>query len=311
MGAGDTWQVRLPPRRSWLRRGRNDRDDIGAQRSRIMLISGGVLLLLAMFVARSLPQQHGIGAERTAITMVPAGVAATAVGFGEKLTPEKLKIVDVPAQGLPKGSFQRIDQLMQGPGRTTMREIGVGEVLIEAALVAGATRLSAAPLLTPMMRALAVEVNEVSGVSGLVTPGDRVDVFMTRQPEEALPHAELVAQNLLVLAVGSDMNIARDKPGAVKTATLEVTPAQAQKLTLAMATGQISLALRQFSDTQGVRLQSLQVSDLNDGTITRLVRKPGSQPAAAPAERSPAAARPARNVIVMRGGEPSQTHLLP
>lgn len=311
MGAGDTWQVRLPPRRSWLRRARNDRDDIGAQRSRIMLISGGVLLLLAMFVARSLPQKHGIGAARAAIAMVPAVVAATAVGFGEKLTPEKLKIVDVPAQALPKGSFQRIDQLLQGQGHTVMREIGVGEVLIEAALVAGATRLSTAPLLTPTMRALAVEVNEVSGVSGLVTPGDRVDVFMTREPEEALPHAELVAQNLRVLAVGTDMNIARDKPGVVKTATLEVTPAQAQKLVLAMAAGRITLALRQFSDTQGVRLQSLQVSDLNDGTITRLMRKPGSQPAAAPSARSPAAARPARSVIVMRGGEPNRAQPLP
>ena len=167
--------------------------------------------------------------------------------------------------------------LPHGPGRSAARPA----IAMAPAVVAGATRLSTAPLLGPTMRALAVPVNEVAGISGLVFPGDRVDLFLIRQPDEAMPHADLLAQNIRVLAVGSDMNIAREKPGVVKTVTIEVNPLQAQKLPLAMATGEIRLALRPFNNEARVRLQSLQVRDLNDGTTTRLVRKPGSSPAAA------------------------------
>jgi pilus assembly protein CpaB len=243
--------------------------------------------------------------------MAPAVVAVAPIGFGEKLTPDKLKLVDVPAQQLPKGHFARIDPLILGEGRTAMRPIAANEIVIEAALVAGATRLSTAPLLGPTMRALAVQVNDVTGVSGLVFPGDRVDLFLVRQPDEAMPYAELLAQNIRVLAVGSDMNVARDKPGVVKTVTLEVTPLQAQKLPLAMATGEIKLALRPFRNEARVRLESLQVSDLNDGTTTRLVRKPGNTPATAAPRPAATNQRPSPSVTVMRGGVSATAEVLP
>jgi pilus assembly protein CpaB len=314
MGAEEAWQERSPPRGSPLRRqrARHDRSDAWASRSRLMLISGVVLLVVAVIVARFLPQGRAAGAARPAIAMRPVVVAAAAIGFGEKLTAEKLKLVDVPPQTLPSGHFARIDPLVMGQGRTAIRPIAANELVIEAALVAGTTRLSTAPLLTPGMRALALQVDQTAGVSGLVFPGDRVDVLMTRQPDEAMPYAELLAQNLRVLAVGSDMNVGREKPKLEKTVTLEVSPLQAQKLTLAMANGTISLALRQFSNDARVRLNSLQVSDLNDGTTTRLVRKPGSAPAA-PTPSRPAAThpRPVQGVVVMRGGTATTADILP
>lgn len=311
MGVEENWQDRVPRRMpDW--RGRDDRNSRVQQRSRWMLFAGSALLFLAVLVARALPQGPGRSAARPAIAMAPAVVAAAPIGFGEKLTPDKLKLVDVPARQLPKGHFARIDPLILGQGRTAMRPITANEIVIEAALVAGTTRLSTAPLLTPGMRALALQVDQTAGVSGLVFPGDRVDVLMTRQPDEAMPYAELLAQNLRVLAVGSDMNVGREKPKLEKTVTLEVSPLQAQKLTLAMANGTISLALRQFSNDARVRLNSLQVSDLNDGTTTRLVRKPGSAPAA-PTPSRPAAThpRPVQGVVVMRGGTATTADILP
>ena len=276
-----------------------------------MLIAGSALLLVAMMLARWLPHGPGSGAAKSAIPMAPAVVAAAPIGFGEKLTPDKLKLVDVPAQQRPKGHFARVDPLILGQGRTAMRPIAANEIITEAALITGTTRLSTAPLLGPTMRALAVQVNEVAGVSGLVFPGDRVDLFLIRQPDEAMPYAELLAQNIRVLAVGSDMNIARDKPGVVKTVTVEVNPLQAQKLPLAMATGEIRLALRPFSNEARMRLESLQVSDLNDGTTTRLLRKPGSAPAKAAPRPAVANQRPAPGVTVMRGGVATTTEVLP
>lgn len=273
MGVEETWRQRLPRRRFSLLRTGDDRRSQPLQRSRLLLAAGGGLALLAMLLARTLPGSNAPAA-RPAIRTVAVVVAASDIGFGQALTPDRLKLAEVPANALPAGSFERLEQLTGGRGRAALRPIAANEIITASALATGASRLSAAPLLAPGRRALALPVDDVTGVSGLVFPGDRVDVLMTRTPEEAMPHAELVAQDLRVLAVGEDMNIARSQPGAVKSVTLEVSPAQAQKLTLAVAAGRLSLALRHFGDDGRIRLESLQVMDLNDGTGTRLVRKP-------------------------------------
>jgi len=245
----------------------------------IMLIAAVALGLVAVLFARTFlggSGDAGSGQATSSVRTVPTVVAAADINFGEKITPDKVKVIDWPANSLPQGSFQRLEELTSGQGRTAMRPIVANEILTEKSLATGANRLSTAPLLDPQMRAVSVPVNEVSGVAGLIFPGDRVDVFMTRQPEEAMPYAELLAQGARVLAVGVDMNVGKEKPEIVKSATLEVTPLQAQKIALAVTVGQLSLALRHFTDESRTRLQTAQVMDLNDGTITRLVRKPNS-----------------------------------
>lgn len=249
----------------------------------IMLIAAVALGLIAVLFARTFlggAGDAGGGQSAAAVRTVPTVVAATDINFGQKITPEMVKVVDWPANTLPRGSFQRLEELTMGAGRTAMRPIVANEILTEKSLATGANRLSTAQLLGPQMRAISVPVNEVSGVAGLIFPGDRVDVFMTRQPDEALPYSELLAQGARVLAVGVDMNVGKEKPELVKSATIEVTPLQAQKIALAVTVGQLNLALRHFTDESRTRLQTAQVMDLNDGTITRLVRKPGSGGAA-------------------------------
>ncbi|WP_372917998.1 Flp pilus assembly protein CpaB [Sandarakinorhabdus sp.] len=276
----------------------------------IMLIAAVALGLVAVLFARTFlgGGDAGSAASSAAVRTVPTVIAAADINFGEKITPDKVKVVDWSAGTLPQGSFQRLEDLTTGAGRTAMRPIVANEILTEKSLSTGANRLSTAPLLNPQMRAISVPVNEVSGVAGLIFPGDRVDVFMTRQPEEALPYAEMLAQGVRVLAVGLDMNVGKDKPEIVKSATIEVTPLQAQKITLAVTVGQVNLALRHFTDESRVRLQTAQVMDLNDGTITRLVRKPnsgGSAPAGPPqgGGNSGGQAPVGPGVVVMRGSD--------
>ncbi|WP_164155973.1 Flp pilus assembly protein CpaB [Sandarakinorhabdus rubra] len=275
----------------------------------IMLIAAVALGLVAVLLSRTvLSSGSGVGAIASnsgAVRTVPTVVAAADISFGEKLTPDKLKVVDWPADTLPQGTFQRIDELVTGQGRAAMRPITANEILTTKSLSEGATRLSTAQLLNPRMRAVSVPVNEVTGVSGMIYPGDLVDVYFSRQPEEALPYSELLAQGARVLAVGLDMNVGKDKPEVVKSATIEVSPLQAQKIALALTTGQVNLALRHFTDESRVRLQTVQVTDLNDGTITRLVRKPraGGDAEAAPQQggRTVATAPRGPSVVVVRG----------
>jgi pilus assembly protein CpaB len=273
----------------------------------IMLIAAVALGLIAVLFARTfLNSGNDAGPKTAAVRTVPTVVAASDIKFGQKITPEMVKVVDWPASTLPQGSFQRLEELTMGAGRTAMRPIVANEILTENSLATGANRLSTAQLLGPQMRAVSVPVNEVSGVAGLIFPGDRVDVFMTRQPEEAMPISELLVQGARVLAVGVDMNVGKEKPEIVKSATIEVTPLQAQKIALAVTVGQLNLALRHFSDESRVRLQTAQVMDLNDGTITRLVRKPnsggsGGGDAAPKGGGSGGPPRIGPGVVVMRG----------
>lgn len=275
----------------------------------IMLIAAVALGLVAVLFARTFMGGGGTDAAGgRSLRTVPTVVASADINFGEKLTPAKLKLVEWPADTVPVGSFQRMEDLTSGIGRTAMRPIVANEILTEKSLATGANRLSTAPLLNPQMRAIAVPVNEVTGVAGLIFPGDRVDVFFTRQPEEAMPYGELLAQGVRVLAVGSDTNLGKEKAEVVKSATIEVSPLQAQKISVALTVGGINLALRHFTDEARVRLETAQVMDLNDGTITRLVRKPssggGGGDAGPAATRGPAPPPPLpRGIVVMRGTE--------
>jgi len=238
-----------------------------------MLIAAVMLGLVAVLFARSFVVKGPSGPSAPAIRTVAAVVATADIPFGQKITPDKVKVVDFPADTLPAGTFQRIQDLATDDGRVAMRQISANELVTVTAVSDKSNRLSTAKLLNANMRAVSVPLTEVTGVSGMVFPGDMVDVFVTQSPEDAKAYAELLAQSVRVLSVGQDMNVGKDKPEVVKSAVIEVTPLQAQKIALGQQVGQIMVALRKFNDEGRVRLETLQITDLNDGTVSRLVRK--------------------------------------
>ena len=238
-----------------------------------MLIAAVVLGLVAVLFARSFVAKGPSGPSAPAIRTVAAVVATADIPFGQKITPDKVKVVDFPADTLPQGTFQRVQDLATEDGRVAMRQINANELITVAAVSDKANRLSTAKLLNANMRAVSVPLTEVTGVSGMVFPGDMVDVFVTQSPDDAKSYTEMLAQGVRVLTVGQDMNVGKDKPEVVKSAVIEVTPLQAQKIALAQQVGQITVALRKFNDEGRVRLETLQMTDLNDGTVSRLIRK--------------------------------------
>lgn len=141
-------------------------------------------------------------------------------------------------------------------GLVARRPLSEGEPLAEAA----ATKLESgllAGLLDPGMRAVSVAISNASAVSGFIAPGDRVDVVMAadfqRADNESVGKggpivrfaAETVLKDVKVLAI--DQQIARGKDGAAivgKTATIAVSPKQAEVMIAAGMLGQLSLVLR-------------------------------------------------------------------
>ncbi len=107
-------------------------------------------------------------------------------------------------------------------------------------------------LVPPGMRALSV-VAEGSSFGGLLNPGDRVDALLTIDGVGKTKQTKMVAQNLLVLAVGDDLG---QEPAQKNTrsnmrqtvVSLAVSVEDAQRLTLASREGMVSLLLRNTDD---------------------------------------------------------------
>ncbi len=136
------------------------------------------------------------------------------------------------------------------------------------------------------MRAVTFRANDVAGVAGFVLPGDRVDVLLTREAGggdgRAGYQTQVVADNLKVLGVDQIDDESATKPVVVKAITLEVTPEQAQTISLAQAVGTVSLSLRQVNDQALTGKRLTTIADL------------GGYRAAAPSGLKGAAPRPAR-----------------
>jgi pilus assembly protein CpaB len=114
-----------------------------------------------------------------------------------------------------------------------------------------------ASVLNPGNRAVSVGVDPVSGVAGLIWPGDRVDIILTQDldKETAAYHTlgETVMVNIRVIAI--DQEIVQGAPAdnaaagkLVRTVTLEVDPAQAEKIAVAVHIGKLTLSIRAAND---------------------------------------------------------------
>jgi pilus assembly protein CpaB len=141
-------------------------------------------------------------------------------------------------------------------GAVVRRGIGTGEPITDGAVVKPGDRGFLAAVLSPGMRAVSVPITATSGNSGLIFPGDRVDLILT---QTLLPDAgqgstrmvsETVLKNIRIIAMGSETGEDTDEGGnneKAKTATLEVTPSQAESVTLVTELGKLSLSLRSLA----------------------------------------------------------------
>jgi pilus assembly protein CpaB len=126
-----------------------------------------------------------------------------------------------------------------------------GQPITKTSIVHGDASGFMAATLGEGMRAISIAISVDSGAGGFILPNDRVDVILTRKPESATSrgYARTILSNLRVLAVDQTFRQDKDTRTVVgKTATVEVTPEQAEAVASAGTTGLLSLALRPLSD---------------------------------------------------------------
>lgn len=186
------------------------------------------------------------------------------------LTPAMIKLVRYPADAVPAGSFQSLDQLFgkNAPARVAQREMGLNEPILASKLNGPGSKVTLSAVIQPGMRAVSLRSSDVAGVGGFVLPGDHVDVLLTRtigSGEAANTVTQALAENALVLGVDQTSDQGADKPIVAKAVTVQVTPDQAQAISLAESVGQLSLALRQSTDNGPLGKRATTVADFGFG----------------------------------------------
>lgn len=233
---------------------------------------------------------------------VPVVVTATDLTFGTKLDRAQLRVVRYPKESIPNGAFSSIDSVA---GQTTKIFLAAREPITDLKLSSRGGGLSM--LVRPGMRATSLEVNQVSGVSGFVLPGDKIDVLCTvdgrGSSEETI--TKTILQNAEVLASGQKTAQQDNKPITVQAVTILVDPAGAEKLALGLHEGRLHLVLRNPEDSDTVQVASLSTPEMLAGKTpasTTAVRRSPSR--ATKATKAPTTSAETRPVVTRPGREP-------
>lgn len=220
----------------------------------------GVLAALAGYIGlRATAAQV---ASNSSKHFVPVVVAATDLTFGTKLDRAQLRVVKYPKESVPAGAFSDVDSVA---GQTSKIFLAAREPVTATKLSSRGGGLSM--LVRPGLRATSLEVNQVSGVSGFVLPGDRVDVLCTVDDRGASMEAttRTILQNAEVLASGQKTAQQDNKPITVQAVTILVDPVGAEKLALGLHEGKLHLVLRNPEDTDTTMVAGLDTQEMLNG----------------------------------------------
>ena len=206
---------------------------------------------------------------------VPVLVADLDLAFGDILSREAVRLVHYPEDAVPSGAYNDFDSVFDTMGdRVVLSALVYNEPILEQKITGPNGKASLSARIRPGYRAVAVRVDDVSGVAGFVVPGDVVDVIYTRVPESAANNriinagatsafvSDVLLQNITVLGVDQNQSDVTTSASVARTVTLEVTNEDGQALSLAMQYGNLSLTLRGVGEIQPSLARQLKLSDL-------------------------------------------------
>ena len=184
-------------------------------------------------------------------------VAARDITFGAVLADADLRWQTWPKAQVPQGTVARSlrpNGLEETKGSISRSNFLSGEPLRPERLVKGAASGFMAAVLPGGARAVAINIDEkgTTSAGGFILPNDRVDVVRTFHADDSPPgsfSSETILSNIRVLAIGQNVQEKSGERVVVGgTATLEMTPDQAERVILAQRTSQLSLTLRSITD---------------------------------------------------------------
>lgn len=253
------------------------------RRTYVSLAIGAVLALVAVALLYSYVRNLD---GTPAVPLTPVVAVNQDLPFGTVLTAKYLQVVAWPAASVPDGAFASADQIFQnskGPqDRIVVTPLAKGEPVLKSKISGFGARPIMSARVEEGMRALSIHIDPISGVSGFILPGDHVDILLTRDlgTGDQNKVTDLFMQDVQVLGINQNADQNANKPEVGQTATVEVTPDQAQKLVLAQQAGTLSLTLRGIGAAAQIKAAQITERDLVTGP-----RRPGAPVAHPPQVR--------------------------
>jgi pilus assembly protein CpaB len=231
-----------------------------------LIVAGGT----GFYVVQGLRPQPEPVAQIEAPKLRQVFVPARELAVGTIIAPEHLSRMEITEAAL---TAEMVVADAEGEaalaGSVARQVLPKGVPIARSAIVQPGDRGFLAAVLPQGMRAISIPVTETAGLNGLALPGDWVDLILTysvtADDDEAgdtdgakprdIRASETVARNIRLLALDNRVNPqVKDESGEIvappapRTATLQVTPRQAEEITLANTLGSLSLALNSVRD---------------------------------------------------------------
>jgi len=223
----------------------------------IALLAAGAAALIAKSLLGQAPKTKIV--TKTNFDTVEVLVAKLDIGLGDSVNAGDLRWQAWPRDAAT-GSYivkqKRPKAISQLAGSLARAPFLSGEPIKEQKLIKASEGGVMAAILPSGMRAISTQIDPTSAAGGFILPNDRVDVILTRRNRSKNGNtsqyvSDTLFHNVRVLAIGQVIEIkGGEKTANGKTATLELSPQQAEALALARSIGEISLVLRSLSDSR-------------------------------------------------------------
>jgi pilus assembly protein CpaB len=182
----------------------------------LLALLAGLVAAVIVFVIVSEGSDDGGGGVSGGTT--PAVVAAQQISAGDEITAEMLKVSDVPEDLLVSGALEDTELVVGETARVTIAE---GEQITQNDLGVAVPDQGLSGVIPVGKRGVAIQVDEVTAVGGLLLPGDRIDIVVTtriNQPDvgnrtEYVLRTETILQNVEVLSVAQESQEASAQAG--------------------------------------------------------------------------------------------------
>lgn len=254
------------------------------------------------------------GTAKQADAGVPTGtvlVAIAPIPANSKVTPDQVKVESRPVAYIPQGAATTPEEIV---GRVSKGELFPGEAVMDGKFYPPGQEAAMVLPVPAGKRAVTVAVDEVVGVAGFVQPGSLVDVVGTLDIDNQ-PVSKVMLQKIQVLAIAQDYE-KKDEQEAkvVSSATLAVTPQEAEILILAADRGKIRLAMRSANEaadvkTSGVTPEALTSKPKPAAQPTRVVvRRVNSEKVVTRTVKVPVPQKPNEAILVIRGTSTEQVY---
>ena len=224
----------------------------------VAVAAGGVAALLAGRGGDEAPPPEA-AKPATQIDTVEVLVAKNDIQLGQSVGQQDMQWQVWPLAAASPAFMRRSDKpdaIEQLAGAIARAPFVSGEPIREAKLIKANGSGYMAAVLDKGMRAVSTEISPETGAGGFILPNDRVDVILSRRDREAEKSgagetqvSETILSNIRILAIDQTLGEKDGQKVVIgKTATLELTPRQAETLALSRQLGTLSLALRSLAD---------------------------------------------------------------